>query len=38
MAIAECTNLPGHFVIWTKGGIKIIEVPFDQSYWIASES
>ena len=38
MAIAECTNLPGHFVIWTKGGIKIIEVPFDHSYWIASES
>ena len=38
MAKTECTNLPGHFVIWTKGGIKIIEVPFDQSYWIASES
>ena len=38
MAITDCTTLPGHFVIWTKGEIKIIEVPFDQSYWIASES
>ena len=38
MAITECTSNPGHLVIWSKGGIKVIDVPYDQLYWSAAES
>ena len=38
MAITECTSNPGHFVIWSKDGIKVIDVPYDQKYWSAAES
>ena len=38
MAIAECTSNPGHLVIWSKGGIKVIGIPYDQLYWSAVES
>ena len=38
MAITECTSNPGHLVIWSKGGIKVIDVPFDHLYWTAAES
>ena len=38
MAITECTSNPGHLVIWSKSGIKVIDVPYDQLYWSAAES
>ena len=37
MACTTITQLPAHLAIWTKAGLMVVDVPFNQEYWNDAE-
>ena len=37
MACTTLTRLPAHLAIWTKAGLMVVDVPFNQEYWNDAE-